>query len=80
MERIIVCNQFVNVFTMQVCTKKNATDAEILTECNLINPSGTRAGWTTVIRALGQSISISREQLPTQCEKYPDRIHFLVIC
>jgi len=80
MKRIIVYNQFVNVFTMQVCAKKNATDAEILTECNLINPSGTRAGWTTVIRALGQSISISNEQLPTQCEKYSGRIHFLVRC
>ena len=80
MKRIIVSNPFVNIFTMQVCTEKNITDAEILTECNLINPTGTRAGWTTVVRALGQSIAISNEQLPTQCEKYSGRIHFLVRC
>jgi len=70
--RVVVSSIFLNLFTMQVCCVKDATDEEILKVCNTENRSGTSGGWQTVVR--------DGEGKPGQCEKYPDRYHILVQC
>lgn len=70
--RVVVSSIFINIYTMQVCCVKDATDEEILKVCNEDNPSGTSLGWARVIR--------EGEGKPGQCEKYPDRYHILVTC
>ena len=78
MERVVVNNFFVNIFTMQVCAVKDATDEEILQVCNSQNPAGTRSGWSKVIRTSDDHDM--PEALPVQCAEDPDRLHYLVSC
>lgn len=78
MDRVIVTNPVVNLFAMQVCAVKDATDEEILKVCNLKNPAGTTRGWCKVIRSAD---NFERpEAFPVQCDEFPERIHFLVLC
>jgi hypothetical protein len=66
---------------MQVCAVKDATDDEILEVCNRENPSGTSNGWSSVVREIQEdSMFRTKEALPVQCEEYPDRLHFIVLC
>lgn len=74
MDRVTVSRSVVGICHMQVCAVADATDAEILKVCNGENPSGTQAGWTTVIRE-GED-----NQRPVQCQSLGDRLHFLVSC
>ena len=50
MKRVEITNMAVGICYMQVCTVLDATDEEILEICNYQNPSGTKQGWTKVIR------------------------------
>ena len=81
LNKVIVTHPMIGLCYMQVCAEKSATDEEILRVCNAENPSGTRAGWSKVIRKIkkGDPSAIKRN-LPVQCEEYPDRMHFLVVC
>lgn len=73
MERIVITKAILGICHMQVCCERDATDKEILEVCNWRNPSGTQAGWTTVIRD-------DSKMGPVQCQAYPDRIHMLISC
>ena len=75
MDRVIVTKPIVGICHMQVCAVKDATDDEILEICNKENPSGTTHGWTTVCHDTDDFSGKS-----VQCAKYPDRIHFLIMC
>jgi len=86
MDKVIVTEPFVNIFTMQVCADKDATDEEILSVCNTQTLEGTSNGWSRVIRkaddvpAFYTSMNDARKKaLPMQCEDYPDRLYFLVL-
>ena len=61
---------------MQVCTVEDAADDEILEVCNQENASGTRNGWTRVVRDGDEIPGMN----PIQCDEYEDRKHFLVEC
>ena len=81
LERVIITKEFVGIFFMAVCAVDEATNEEILEKCNRENPSGTTAGWSSVVRALEPGDeSITEEHLPQACAEYPDRTHFLVGC
>jgi len=81
MKKIIVTQPFLNICSMQVCAIKKVTDKEILEVCNTENPSGTRAGWTTVVREIEkESMFRTKKHLPVQCQKYPNRLHFIALC
>lgn len=80
--RVIVTRRMVNIFTMQVCAVKSATDEEILAVCNDENPAGTSNGWAKVIRESegADSISAGPNKVPVPCTDHEDRLHFLVLC
>lgn len=81
MNKVIVTAPVLGVCMMQVCAEKDATDEEILGVCNGENPSGTRHGWTSVIREVEEGCMFRTEKaLPVKCSDYPDRRHFLVLC
>ena len=63
------------IATMQVCAQKDATDEEILDVCNTENPSGTRGGWSDVVRE-------DEENYPgsVQCADNEDRLHLIITC
>lgn len=78
--RVTVARGMVGIFGMQVCAVSDATDEEILEVCNKENPAGTTNGWGTVVRKIEEDTFTTENMLPVQCEKEPDRIHFLVLC
>jgi len=79
-KRVILTKSFVNIFTMQVCAVSDATDKEILDECNLGNPSGTSGGWSSVIRESDERLGREKNNVPMPCDDHAGRIHFLVVC
>ena len=80
-QRVIITCSFCNIYTMQVCAVKDASDEEILDVCNKGNPAGTANGWAKVIRGRDNTLlSMERNEEPVTCESYPDRLHFLVLC
>jgi hypothetical protein len=68
-DRVIVLQTFCGLCYMQVCAAHDATDDDVLATCNLVNPSGTSAGW----------VRVRRDDVVT-CETYPDRVHLMVGC
>lgn len=86
LEKVVVSRVYANLCIMQVCAEKDLTDEEILAICNRDNPIGTPRRWTTVIREVEYvldadgTIGDKKIALPAQCEDYPDRNHFLVLC
>ena len=78
MKRVIVTKRMLSIIAMQVCAVKDATDEEILEVCNNENPSGTTSGWGIVVRT--DDSLIGEKAIPVQCDKYPDRLHFIVLC
>ena len=78
MERVEIRNPMVGLIAMQVCAVNDATDDEIIEKCNNDNPSGTSAGWRTVVRSEADALDISN--LPVSCEDHDGRTHFLVFC
>jgi hypothetical protein len=71
-ERVTISRMMVGICHMQVCCVKDATDAEILHVCNSQNPSGTRGGWSEVIR---EGIGA-----PVPCMDDSTRIHVMIAC
>ena len=80
MNRVVVTRSFFNVFTMQVCAVKDATDEEILEVCNRENPAGTSNGWSQVIRTPTGGLGQEDNKRPARCADDPSRIHYLVLC
>jgi hypothetical protein len=82
MDRVEVTRCMVGIAGMQVCCVSDATDEEILAVCNSKNPSGTSGGWSVVLRTeRGEgSMYSGKACLPGKCEKYPERMHILVLC
>lgn len=85
MNRVVVTKSMMGIFSMQVCAEKDAKDEEILEVCDRENPAGTTNGWGTVVRVIQNVIGVSddydgKNQLPVQCEKDPERLHFIVYC
>jgi len=81
MDRIVVISCFAGLFGMRVCAEADVTDGEILEVCNRENPSGTSCGWSAVVREAEEGSPFKREDtLPVHCDKYPERLHFLVLC
>ena len=74
MSRASVVKPWAGVFGMIICVDANATDEQILAECNEQNPSGTSRGWTRVVR------DEPAPRGPVACADRPDRIHFIVEC
>ena len=79
-ERVVVSRAMMGLCGMQVCAVKDATDKEILEVAERDNPCGTTGEWQQVIRKLDPDRNITKEHLPSQCEEYPDRLHFLIFC
>lgn len=82
MPRVKITAPIVGICHMQVCAVADATDEEILAECNRGNPSGTSNGWSNVIRENNPS-SEQRDGAklnPVLCSGHPGRLHFLVRC
>ena len=79
MSRVIVTRPVVGLCHMQVCAVNDATDEEILLECNLQNQSGTTNGWSYVCRNV-QPDEFWGDAGPKQCAEHSDRIHYLVAC
>jgi len=80
MARVLVMNPLAVLSGMAVCAVADATDEEILDVCNRENPSGTRGGWSSVVRTLDQTINNNEGQVPCPCRDHPERMHFLVFC
>lgn len=79
--RVEVSRGMVGLCGMQVCACKDATDDEILLVCNTRNPSGTRNGWSSVVRQAEEGSSFkAAKNLPVVCDDDPERLHFLVLC
>lgn len=81
-ERVMVTRSMVGIFAMQVCAVDDATDEEILAVANRDNPSGTRGGWSKVIRKPGD-VSPDAEGntgIPVPCAEVKGRTHFLCVC
>lgn len=70
--KVIVTKRMVGLCYMQVCAHKKATTKQILDVCNRENASGTRGGWSEVIR--------KGDGKPVQCEDHADRKHYLIAC
>jgi len=76
MNRVEITKPMIGLVYMQVCAVADATDEEILEVCNSKNPAGTTNGWGIVARE-----DYEREDArPVDCEDYPGRKHFIVIC
>lgn len=71
-DRLYVSRPMVGLAHMQVCAVPDVTNQEILDFCNSANPSGTSAGWTTVVRR--------GKNKPRPCDDDSRRIHILVGC
>ena len=72
MERMIVTNPFVGICRMQACVEKECSDEEILSFCNLDNPSGTQNGWSEIAK--------DEPWAPVGCSDDPNRKHVIAIC
>jgi hypothetical protein len=80
-DRVVVSRPFMGLCGMQVCACKDATNEEILEVANAKNPSGTTLGWNYVVREVKEeSLFKDKRALPVQCDDYPDRLHFIVLC
>jgi hypothetical protein len=82
MERVIITQCMMGIIGMQVCAVPDATDEEILEVCNMGNPSGTSAGWSTVVHedTVKKSALLDENCVPRPCDDLPERIHYLVLC
>jgi len=76
MERVVITRPVWGICHMGVCAAKDTTDEEILAVCNKDNPSGTAAGWGTVIRDDKEHPQCN----PVQCSADPERLHFMISC
>ncbi len=77
MDKVVVTIAFMGFCAMQVCAHEDATDEEILVVCNSENPSGTRGGWSKVVR---EEKDGPKGSMPIRCDDNPDRFHFIVLC
>lgn len=77
MDRVVITRAIVGPCHMQVCAHKDATDEEILTLANRLNPSGTSNGWTAIVRELSEFWGDKR---PVKCQDDPERIHYMLSC
>jgi hypothetical protein len=75
MERVVITQPVIGICYMQVCAVEDATDKEILAVCNYQNPSGTSLGWGKVCREDADECL-----RPLQCQEFPGRKHFLIMC
>lgn len=75
--RVIVTRPVMGICWMGVCAVADATDDEILAVANRENPSGTRNGWTVVIREASQGHA---DQQPIVCGDDPGRVHYVLVC
>lgn len=76
MRRVEVAKGVHGIAYMIACCEKDCTNEEILTECENLNPSGTRNGWSYVFREDHER----ENQRPVQCQENKDRLHFIVGC
>lgn len=76
MDRVIVTRPVIGICHMAVCAAKDATDEEILSECNRRNPSGTTSGWSAVIRNDEEYPQCN----PIACADDPERLRIMVSC
>ena len=75
MNRVEVSKRIHGLDGMQVCAVPGATDEEILWVCNIQNPSGVTP-WSSVCRDDKEHPQCN----PVPCDKYANRVHFLVYC
>jgi len=76
MNKVIITKPMQGICHMQVCAEKDTSDEEILDVCNRENPSGTKAGWSEVIRN-DKEHPVNN---PVTCDDHSSRTHFLVVC
>jgi len=76
MNKVVVSRNYNGLCSMQVCVEPDATDEEILNVCNTENPSGTKGGWSHVVREDKEH----PHRNPTPCLQDEGRIHILVDC
>ena len=84
MDRVIVTRAIMDIYTMQVCADKDATDEEILQVANKDNPSGTSNGWCRVCRKSedhpDHPANEGKTLGPVQCAVNSYRLHILLTC
>lgn len=78
--RVTITRGIIGFCSMQVCAVDDVTDDEILAHCNQHNPSGTSAGWTTVVRVPDGGMFQMDATAPVACALHPGRTHFRVNC
>lgn len=76
MDRVVITRPILGICHMAVCAAKDATDEEILDVCNRENPSGTSAGWASVVRDDPEYPQAN----PVQCADDSERLHIMVSC
>lgn len=72
MDRIITTRGVLGFAQMQLCAVEDVSIGELITFANKDNPSGTDQGWVQV--------ELDNKQAPIQCEKYPERKHYILTC
>lgn len=77
MNRVEIARHTRGAIGMIVCCEAYVTDAAILAHCNQFNPSGTKLGWTTVVR---NQPDLDRVMRPLPCADHSGRIHLMVLC
>lgn len=81
LDRIIVTNPMIGLCYMQCCAVKDATDEEVLTECNRKNLCGTTNGWVHVYRIDEKLLKEGEKSIaPIVCGDDPDRLHLIISC
>jgi len=73
MEDVIIYTQ--GIIFCSVCAKKGLTIQEITDKVNELNPTGIGSKWQ-----LSKEKFKGGEENPAQCNKYPDRLHYLFNC
>lgn len=79
-ERVFITNNWSGLYSMQVCVVPDATDEEILAECNKFERSHSgNHRWTIVMRTPEDAERAGTEFAePGTCVECPPRIHMIV--
>ena len=81
-QRVLVTMPYAGFRAMQLCAVADATDEELLAECNKDNPQLVTGGWHHIIRSLEdcKKHGINENAVPGDCVECKGRKHFIAVC